>query len=267
MKICLDAGHDGKYNQSNAVPAFYESEFTWAFHLLLKEQLEQYGVQVITTREDQQTPLGLYDRGKLAAGCDLFLSIHANWAQRESADYPLIIVPLNGTGDALGRKLADCIRSTMDTREPAEVWTKASAKGDDWYGVIHGAVSVGVPGIILEHSFYSNRRCAQWLLDGQNLLQLAREEAAVIAEHYGLSKAEPTPGVVLPMLQKGNRGDTVRALQILLTGHGYDLGYYGADGDFGGKTDTALRDYQASVGLVPDGICGDKTWSKLLGLN
>ena len=267
MKICLDAGHDGKYNQSNVVPAFYESDFTWTFHLLLKEQLEQYGVEVVTTRPDQQAQLGLYDRGKMAAGCDLFLSIHSNWAQRESADYPLVIVPLNGTADELGQKLADCIRSTMETREQAEVWTKASAKGDDWYGVINGAVSVGVPGVILEHGFYSNRRCAQWLLDGENLAQMARAEAAVIAEHYGLTKAELTPGEVLPMLQKGSKGDAVKALQILLMGYGYDLGYYGADGDFGGKTDAALRAYQASANLVSDGICGDKTWSKLLGLN
>ena len=40
MKLCLDAGHYGKYNQSPVVPAYWESEFTWKFHLLLKSELE-----------------------------------------------------------------------------------------------------------------------------------------------------------------------------------------------------------------------------------
>lgn len=43
MKICLDAGHYGKYNQSPVNKAYWESEFTWKFHLLLKAELERYG--------------------------------------------------------------------------------------------------------------------------------------------------------------------------------------------------------------------------------
>ena len=73
-------------------------------------------------------------------------------------------------------------------------------------------------------------------------------------------------GVDLPELRKGSRGAAAKALQILLMGYGYDLGSFGADGDFGGKTDTALRAFQSAKGLVVDGICGPATWAKLMGV-
>ena len=63
MKICLDAGHYGKYNQSPADKAYYESELVWKLHLLQKKYLEAYGIEVITTRNNQKTDRGLYDRG------------------------------------------------------------------------------------------------------------------------------------------------------------------------------------------------------------
>lgn len=194
IKICLDAGHYGKYNRSAVVPAFYESEFNWKFHLLLKKYLEEYGFEVTCTRKNQETDMDLYQRGRFAKGCDLFLSIHANWAARESADYPVAYVPINGSGDAIGRKLAQCVHEVMGTQEEAMIQSKKSTKGNwDWYGVIYGAAEVGVPGIILEHSFYSNKRSAQWLMDDSNLEKLAKAEAEVIASHYGLKKQEEAP--------------------------------------------------------------------------
>lgn len=190
IKICLDAGHAGKENRSPVVPEFYESDFNWKLHLKLKAELEAYGIQVITTRASQEEVLGTKSRGKLAQGCDLFLSIHSNAADRESADYPLAIVPVNGSGDGIGKKLADCVRNVMDTDEPADMWTKKSDSGADWYGVINGAAQVGVPGIILEHSFYTNAEKARWMLEDANLDKLAKAEAEVIATHYGVEKPE-----------------------------------------------------------------------------
>lgn len=37
-----------------------------------------------------------------------------------------------------------------------------------------------------------------------------------------------------------------------------------ADGQFGGGTETALKNYQRSHALTPDGVCGPKTWTSLL---
>ena len=78
MKICLDAGHYGKYNRSPADSRYYESEVMWKLHLLQKKYLEAYGIAVITTRENQEKDRSLYDRGAASKGCDLFISDHSN---------------------------------------------------------------------------------------------------------------------------------------------------------------------------------------------
>ena len=71
----------------------------------------------------------------------------------------------------------------------------------------------------------------------------------------------------LPVLKKGAKGDTVKAMQLLLIGYGFPMEGYGPDGSFGGATQRALMAYQAANGLEADGSCGRKTWEKLLGLN
>lgn len=68
--------------------------------------------------------------------------------------------------------------------------------------------------------------------------------------------------VTLPQLSKGSNGGTVKTLQILLNGYGAQCGT--VDGDFGSKTDTAVKKYQAAKGLAADGIVGAQTWDKLL---
>lgn len=196
IKICLDAGHYGKYNRSPVVPKYYESDMNWKLHLLLKKELEQYGFEVITTREKQDVDRGLTERGKCAEGCDLFLSIHANASENENVDYPLAIVPISGDGDALGLKLTDCIGDVMGTTQVGRIWERKSDKGYDWYGVIRGATQVGVVGIILEHSFYTNARACSWLMIDSNLAKLAAAEAKTIAEYFGVTKKEESASVL-----------------------------------------------------------------------
>lgn len=267
-KICLDAGHYGKYNQSPAVPKYYESDMTWKLHLKLKAYLESYGIEVITTRKSQEENLGLTSRGKKAKGCDLFLSIHSNAASdkiNETVDYPIAFVPINGSADKLGKLLAECVEQTMNTKQMSKSESRKSTKGDwDYYSVISGAVSVGVPGIILEHSFHTNTKAAKWLMNDSNLDNLAKAEADIIAKYFNTSK-EPIK-IELPELTINMAGKTVKALQILLIGLGYSCGKAGADGKFGVNTDKALKDYQQSAGLTIDGVCGINSWTSILGL-
>jgi N-acetylmuramoyl-L-alanine amidase len=262
IKICLDAGHYSKYNQSPAVAEYYESDMAWKLHLKLKVCLEEYGIEVITTRTNQKKDLGLTARGKTAKGCDLFLSIHSNAATKESVDYPVAFVPINGSADELGEQLAKCIEQTMETKQNGRAEAKKSTKGNwDYYSVINGAISVGVPGIILEHSFHTNTRATKWLMEDSNLDKLAKAEAKVIAEYFMKNNS-----VELPILSKGTTSESVKALQTLLSGYGYSCGKAGADGDFGNGTFQALKNYQKDKGLTIDGCCGAKTWSSLLGI-
>ncbi len=81
------------------------------------------------------------------------------------------------------------------------------------------------------------------------------------------TKPESCEGCIqLPTLQKGSKGENVRAMQILLIGRGVSCGSSGADGDFGTATLSAAKTYQKKNGLAVDGIVGKNTWRKLLGL-
>ena len=65
------------------------------------------------------------------------------------------------------------------------------------------------------------------------------------------------------VLKHGCEGKDVRTMQELLIRLDYDLGKYGADGDFGDCTDLALRAFQRDHELAVDGECGAKTWVAL----
>lgn len=66
-----------------------------------------------------------------------------------------------------------------------------------------------------------------------------------------------------PTLKKGSKGAQVTKMQKLLMKKGYKLPKYGADGDFGNETLTAVKQFQKDNGLTIDGIVGPKTWAKL----
>ena len=63
-------------------------------------------------------------------------------------------------------------------------------------------------------------------------------------------------------LQHGSKGQDVRQLQQRLNQAGAKLIL---DGDFGDETEKAIRAYQLKVGLVGDGVAGEKTLAALAG--
>ncbi len=58
-------------------------------------------------------------------------------------------------------------------------------------------------------------------------------------------------------------GDDVKEVQKALKDKGFDPGK--VDGEYGKKTQQAVIQFQKEVGLVPDGVVGEKTRKKLLG--
>jgi N-acetyl-anhydromuramyl-L-alanine amidase AmpD len=65
-------------------------------------------------------------------------------------------------------------------------------------------------------------------------------------------------------LKKGSKGEGVQWAQWHLKRKGYDIGGAGIDGDFGAKTDAAVKAAQKAAGLAVDGVVGSKTreWMK-----
>ena len=64
-------------------------------------------------------------------------------------------------------------------------------------------------------------------------------------------------------LSKGMSGADVRELQSMLIGLGYDLGKWGADGDFGSDTQSAVKKFQQDYRLDVDGAAGPDTLEAL----
>ena len=127
-----------------------------------------------------------------------------------------------------------------------------------------------------EHVFHDNAQDAQWFHD--NLRPLAESTARGLCDYFGLAFVDPyaqaeeeTPvagiAVELPVLRRGDKGDTVRAAMVVLKDTGfYSLPLGRGDKAFGPEMEAAVRRLQSARGLTVDGIVGRETWPVLLGL-
>lgn len=68
------------------------------------------------------------------------------------------------------------------------------------------------------------------------------------------------------LLKRGSKGEDVRMLQQLLMQIGYELPKYGADGEYGAETVTAVQKFQRANGLDADGMYGSKSHAELMGI-
>ena len=66
------------------------------------------------------------------------------------------------------------------------------------------------------------------------------------------------------LLKNGAEGADVKVLQEYLIDLGYDLGKWGADGDYGDQTELAVMKFQQDHGLDDDGDYGPLTHEKLM---
>ena len=202
IKICLDAGHYTRYNKG-IVSGYYEGDAMWELHNYLKTELESYGFVVGVTRTDKNKDLAVSDRGLKSKGYDLFLSLHSNAANGQSADYVALyhlVKDDTTTADeksmAVAKVLAPVIASLMGVKQGYQVLTRSvdfdrdkdGQFNDNYYGVLHGADLANTPGVIIEHSFHTNPAACKWLMDSNNLKKLAAAEAKALADHYGLKK-------------------------------------------------------------------------------
>ena len=193
LRICLDPGHAG-YENRGYNKKYWESVMTWRLTGYLKAELEKNpNVEVVMTKKSLFEDHAVYKRGTMAKGCDLFISIHSNHSSSNRTDYPLAIVSAKTKHDGdslysiaapLGKRLAAVVGSTIKTKQKLQVWVKKQSGDLNWYGVIRGAAAVDVPGIILEHSFHSNKKVCNWLLKEENLKVMAKREAEVIISYF-----------------------------------------------------------------------------------
>lgn len=197
-----------------------------------------------------------------AWGADVHYVSHTNGSANGKAQG---CHPMYYTYSKNGKKLGQIMVKYRKQIYPRTVKLVASSK---WYELYKPkAIS-----FYEEHVFHDNMEDATWF--HTHMKEIAESAAKGLCEWFGIpyveAEPEPTGSVtdgftaVFPQLSKGDKGDKVRVLQELLRGKGYDLGTYGADGDFGGTTRGAVIAFQVRNHLSADGIVGKDTWQKLL---
>ena len=101
---------------------------------------------------------------------------------------------------------------------------------------------------------------ATTLLEKINMFKLYEWDAEALGRPVE-EKPALSPGTYYPTLRRGDKGDYVLCWQRYLNLSGFYCGL--EDGIFGKNTEIAVKEYQRSRGLVPDGIIGPKTWDSV----
>lgn len=104
--------------------------------------------------------------------------------------------------------------------------------------------------------------CRKTYTIGKTGMTFGRPKWELVGGGAAQEKPKPTVALTLPELSFGDTGGAVETVQRLLNSYGYNCGK--CDGVWGTNTDAAILLYQRANGLVPDKICGKKTWDKLM---
>lgn len=139
----------------------------------------------------------------------------------------------------------------------AEVYSESSGSSaptgnSDGIKTVQDWLGVDVDGI------YGNKTKSALVEKLQTVLNLLYGANLAVDGGYGNQTASAVRNV-----SKGDTGDLVAVLQGMLICKGYNTG--GLDGDFGVKTEAAVKAFQKSKGLEVDGIAGKQTFEALCG--
>lgn len=209
IRLMFDAGHDGKRNQSPVVKTYYESQAMWNLHLKVKAYLEAMGgFEIGMTRKSVNEVKDVNPRGAMAKGYDAFISFHTNACATESVNRAtaIYLAPDKKTNaDEKSKELADLLakvcENTIGTTKCNTYYKLAGydrngngiTTDDDYYGVLYSAHKVGVPAIILECTFHTNKNATLWMSKDSNLDILAQQIAIELYNYYYHGAKAPEP--------------------------------------------------------------------------
>lgn len=151
MKAKASTGTEGRFSGKP------EYELNLEISLLLRDELEARGYEVILTREDNDTAISNAERATMAyeEGGDIYVRIHANGADDSGVNGALAMVPSSGNpyvGDLAEDSylLADCILNAYCEK------AGFSSLGIQYYDNMTGINWSKLPVMILEMGFMTN---------------------------------------------------------------------------------------------------------------
>ena len=136
----------------------------------------------------------------------------------------------------------------------------------DFYTVTEAAVLMAT-GLFRKHTEAKYNTQEAYLKRGMIQVTKTKGHTLMILGNGSKANAAPIPEKVYVLgertLRNGMEGEDVKELQSLLIQMDYDLGKWGADGDFGDMTEMAVREFQQMEGIEVDGIVGKITYAAL----
>ena len=225
---------------------------------ILEPVLNRCGIE--TKRGYRRTPMNNEDGDKImrqnvaesnAWGADVHYISHTNGANGTVKGYR----PIYFTGSAKGKKLAEIM---VKYRKQIYPYNVVLNNRTDLYEL----KNTNAVAFYEEHVFHDNLEDATWFHTHMN--EIAESAAKGLCEYFGIPYVAPAvapsiPTVTATILRKGSAGPEVKSLQKKLLQIGYYLGSYGADGDYGDATVTAVRKFQKDNSLAVDGEAGPNT--------
>lgn len=272
--IFFGVGHGGA--DPGAVGYIREEDFNLTAALAAKDYAVGQGFTVVMSRiKDENDPVTEEVKEANASGALCAVGFHANAGKGDGFECYYGI----GSGSKGSKALAQAIEKEVKAigQNSRGCKTKAGANGKDYFAFIRDVQCVAV---ITEGCFVDTKKDAQQFDTAKeqkaygvavakgtiNYLEVTGRVAKVdkpAAKPAPAKKAE-TCKIELPVLEKGSKGASVKAMQTLIIAAGYSCGSAEADGKFGAGTERGLEKYQKKKGLKVDGICGAKTWAALL---
>lgn len=205
LVIAVDAGHGGYDGGAvGRVSGTPEKGLNLDVAQRVERMLAAQGAQVVMTRTgdyalcDENPPIrkklqDMQRRAKIITdgGADVVLSIHMNEYAGRSESGPQVFYRENCPA---GRLLAGAVQAAMtDGLAPK---TERSALGGDYY-----ILTLGVPSVLVECGFLSNREEEALLLTGEYRERVAKAIVQGVAAWHALPQEKPQP---LPLVERAN---------------------------------------------------------------
>jgi len=185
MKICIDPGH-GMSNRQTGVfdPGathvengflFQEADLTLRYGLALKDAFRARKVDVFMTRDDNldHAPVGRRATAAEKAGCDVFVSLHLNDFDDDSAN-GLEVLFGKSASKGLAQELQDALIAVTTMRD-----RKIKLRTD------LAVLKFNGPAVLVELGFIANDKDRGKVIDPQMRDAIVNSIADVVLEHMG----------------------------------------------------------------------------------
>jgi N-acetylmuramoyl-L-alanine amidase len=171
VKVCIDPGHhvsvDGKRSPKGHL-GIIEWEFDMSVSMCLESLLLEAGHDAFRTMQiSEPENKSLSTRRAMANGCDLFVSVHANaaadsvWSSANG-----FVVFFKPSGETLATKIAATYGRQIPEIRPRFGGIKP--------GNNLGVIPSGIPAVLIECGFVTNKVEAAFLADSKNQQRIAR---------------------------------------------------------------------------------------------